>query len=52
MWCTVSRISLVKPEKARQVEDMILAQATGGRMAAKVYPALHDVLIDLIESIN
>ena len=32
----VSRISLVKPEKARQIEDMILAQASGGRLPGKV----------------
>lgn len=32
----LSRISLVKPEKARKIEDMILAQASSGRLGGKV----------------
>lgn len=34
--CTVARIALVKPEKARGVEDVILRAAQMGQIAEKV----------------
>eukprot|EP01097_Dermamoeba_algensis_P003430 TRINITY_DN2397_c0_g1_i1.p1 TRINITY_DN2397_c0_g1~~TRINITY_DN2397_c0_g1_i1.p1 ORF type:complete len:135 (-),score=40.39 TRINITY_DN2397_c0_g1_i1:67-435(-) len=32
----LSRVSLVKPEKARQVEDMLISAAQSGRLGGKV----------------
>lgn len=37
---SVARIALVKPEKAKQVENMILMEARSGRLAEKVSPSL------------
>jgi programmed cell death protein 5 len=35
--CAVARIALVKPEKAKGVEDVILRAAQMGQIAEKVY---------------
>jgi DNA-binding TFAR19-related protein (PDSD5 family) len=35
--CAVARIALVKPEKARGVEDVILNAAQRGQIAEKVH---------------
>ncbi|GMH36702.1 hypothetical protein BSKO_04575 [Bryopsis sp. KO-2023] len=45
----LSRIALVKPEKARQVENMILMQARSGRLTDKISESQ---LIQLLEQIN
>lgn len=37
----VSRIALVKPDKAKQIENIILSQARSGRLAEKVSVRLH-----------
>jgi programmed cell death protein 5 len=45
----VARISLVKPEKARQVEDMIIGAAQSGQLGGKVNEAN---LISLLDQIS
>lgn len=40
----VSRIALVKPDKARSIENMILAAAQRGALAEKVRVQLHACL--------
>eukprot|EP00210_Caulerpa_lentillifera_P000105 g100.t2 len=45
----LSRISLVKAEKARRIEDMILAQATSGRLAGKIS---EEMLIGILEEVK
>ncbi|KAH3742544.1 programmed cell death protein 5 [Pelomyxa schiedti] len=45
----LSRIALVKPEKARAVEDMIIRSATSGQLRTKVDEAR---LIGLLEQIS
>ncbi|XP_038984932.1 DNA-binding protein DDB_G0278111-like isoform X5 [Phoenix dactylifera] len=46
---TVARIALVKPEKARGVEDVLLRAAQMGQMTEKVS---EERLISLLEQIN
>lgn len=36
LWHAVSRIALVKPEKARAVENMLIAAAQRGQLGEKV----------------
>ncbi|ORX57864.1 DNA-binding TFAR19-related protein [Piromyces finnis] len=45
----ISRIAIVKPEKARAVEDYILGMARSGRLASKINESQ---LIDLLEQMN
>lgn len=45
----VSRISMVKPEKARSVEDYLLNMARSGRLGAKVS---EEQLINMLEQIS
>lgn len=45
----LSRISLVKPDKARAVEDMLITAAKRGQIGEKVS---EDRLIDLLEQVN
>jgi programmed cell death protein 5 len=45
----VSRIGLVKPEKARAIEDMIIAAARRGALQEKVS---EERLIELLEQVN
>lgn len=45
----MARISLVKPEKARQVEDMIIGAAQSGQLGGKVNEAN---LISLLDQIS
>ena len=45
----VSRIKLVKPEKARQVEDMVIRAAQTGQLGQKID---EDKLISLLEQIG
>eukprot|EP00696_Hemimastix_kukwesjijk_P018833 gnl/Hemi2/7866_TR2716_c0_g1_i2.p1 gnl/Hemi2/7866_TR2716_c0_g1~~gnl/Hemi2/7866_TR2716_c0_g1_i2.p1 ORF type:complete len:129 (-),score=50.55 gnl/Hemi2/7866_TR2716_c0_g1_i2:262-648(-) len=45
----LSRIALVKPDKARQVENMILQMATSGRLGGRV---TEEQLIKLLEQIS
>ena len=45
----VARIALVKPEKARAIEDMIINAARRGALGEKVS---EDRLIDLLEQVN
>lgn len=45
----VARIALVKPEKARAIEDMIIAAARRGALGEKV---TEERLIDLLEQVN
>lgn len=45
----VARIALVKPDKARGVEDMIIAAARRGALGEKV---TEERLIDLLEQVN
>nr|GMD87793.1 DNA-binding protein DDB_G0278111-like [Ipomoea batatas] len=47
--CPVARIALVKPEKARGVEDVILRAAQFGQISEKVS---EEKLIQLLEQIN
>lgn len=42
---TVSRIAIVKPEKARAIEDMVIQMAQRGQLAAKID---EEKLIDLL----
>ncbi|KAL8260211.1 hypothetical protein R6Q59_028164 [Mikania micrantha] len=46
---TVARIALVKPEKARGVEDVVLRAAQMGQIVEKVS---EEKLISLLEQIN
>lgn len=43
--CIVSRIAIVKPEKARAIEDMVIQMAQRGQLAAKID---EEKLIDLL----
>lgn len=45
----VSRIALVKPDKARRVEDIIINAAKRGSLSGKV---TEEALIGLLEQIN
>jgi len=45
----VARIALVKPDKARAIEDMIIGAARRGAIAEKVS---EERLIDLLEQVN
>ncbi|KAG4102391.1 DNA-binding TFAR19-related protein [Neocallimastix lanati (nom. inval.)] len=45
----ISRIAIVKPEKARAVEDYILGMARSGRLTTKINETQ---LIDLLEQMN
>jgi programmed cell death protein 5 len=45
----VARISIVKPEKARAVEDLILRMAQSGQLGAKIS---EQRLIGLLEQLN
>lgn len=45
----MSRIALVKPDKARRVEDMLINTARAGRLGGKVS---EDQLIDLLGKIS
>ena len=45
----ISRIAIVKPEKARAVEDYILGMARSGRLVSKINESQ---LIDLLEQMN
>ncbi|PNW75854.1 hypothetical protein CHLRE_12g557800v5 [Chlamydomonas reinhardtii] len=45
----LSRIAIVKPEKARGIENMILAAAQRGALGAKV---TEERLVELLEQIN
>mmetsp|Transcript_26602 Transcript_26602/g.76311 ORF Transcript_26602/g.76311 Transcript_26602/m.76311 type:complete len:130 (-) Transcript_26602:456-845(-) len=45
----LNRIALVKPDKARQVENTILSMAQSGRLAGKVS---EDALIGLLEKVQ
>lgn len=45
----VARIALVKPDKARAIEDMIINAARRGALGEKVS---EDRLIDLLEQVN
>ena len=51
-WCwreTVARVALVKPEKARAVEDMIIQNAMSGRLQAQV---TEGELIRILEQVS
>jgi len=37
VWCAVARIALVKPEKARGVENLVLQMAQQGQITEKVH---------------
>jgi programmed cell death protein 5 len=45
----VSRIGLVKPEKSRAIEDMIISAARRGSLTEKV---TEERLIELLEQVN
>lgn len=45
----VSRIAIVKPEKARAVEDHLIRMAQGGRVTTQI---TEDRLIELLEQVN
>lgn len=45
MRAAVSRIAMVKPEKARAIEDMVIQMAQRGQLAAKIG---EEQLIDLL----
>ncbi|KAG0224109.1 hypothetical protein BGW42_005317 [Actinomortierella wolfii] len=45
----LSRIAMVKADKARAVEDLLLRMAQGGQMRSKV---TEDQLIELLEQVN
>ena len=45
----MARIALVKPDKARAIEDMIIAAARRGALGEKVS---EERLIDLLEQVN
>ena len=45
----MARIALVKPEKARAIEDMIIGAARRGALGEKV---TEERLIDLLEQVN
>lgn len=46
---TVSRIAIVKPDKARAIEDMVIQMAQRGQLAAKID---EDKLIDLLNQVG
>ncbi|ETI53334.1 hypothetical protein, variant 3 [Phytophthora nicotianae] len=46
---TVARIAIVKPEKARAIEDMVIQMAQRGQLAAKID---EDKLIDLLNQVG
>ncbi|OMJ27268.1 Programmed cell death protein 5 [Smittium culicis] len=45
----LGRINLVKPEKAKQIGDLLLSMAARGQIAKKV---TQDELVDILERIN
>ena len=45
----VSRIAIVKPEKARAVEDYVLGMARSGRLTSKISETQ---IIDILEQMN
>ncbi|KAJ3130969.1 hypothetical protein HK100_007090 [Physocladia obscura] len=45
----LSRISIVKPEKARAVEDLLIRMAQSGQLKGKIN---ENMLIDLLEQLN
>lgn len=45
----VSRIAIVKPDKARAIEDMVIQMAQRGQLAAKID---EDKLIDLLNQVG
>lgn len=45
----MARISLVKPEKARAIEDMIISAARRGGLSGKV---TEERLVDLLEQVS
>jgi len=47
--CAVARIAIVKPEKARAIEDMVIQMAQRGQLAAKID---EDKLIDLLNQVG
>jgi len=47
--CAVSRIGLVKPEKSRAIEDMIISAARRGSLTEKI---TEERLIELLEQVN
>jgi programmed cell death protein 5 len=49
MWMVVSRISLVSPERSRQIESILLRMAQQGRFQGKV---TEDQLIELLEQVR
>lgn len=45
----MSRIAIVKPDKARAIEDMVIQMAQRGQLAAKID---EDKLIDLLNQVG